>query len=113
MLGNGDDDAATVAERLVYLKQDSFVFIDMLKDIEGSDNIKLAFERDSASIHLEKLCPPQALRGAAEARAADFAARQPEMGEGLLHSRKYEPGSTADLEHIFSVRKIFFKRPEN
>src|SRR4029078_657040 len=99
--------------RVEHLCQRRFILNKMFQDIEGAYDIKFAFEKNVACIHLIQLHLWQTCCGKDESIRENIAANQAHSWKVFANSSKHVTGSAANFQEAFGRRKILPKRPLN
>ena len=111
MLGNGDHHTAPGAHGGSEGAECTAVVRDVLEDVERSDDVELAVEREICCVELKQSCARNPAARDPQALRMHVAARETVRWKGGGRSGEREAGAAADVEERGSVREVGRERP--
>lgn len=113
MLRNRDEEPAGRPDRSVQLSQNLLVFLDVLEDVERSDDVELLRVRKLPRVGLQQLGARRSKGGGREAGRKELAADKADLRKGGRDAAQHIARAAPDLEHRPRVREVRFERPEH
>ena len=113
VLWNGDDQASSGSQRGEHCPQRVLVAVDVLENVERSDEIERAVDTERSCVHLREGYALESPARHAESFREHFHADRLQVGPRAVDRRQDIPRPAPDLEEGLSVREPSIDRPQD